>query len=173
MIGVWETILGVGLGVVALLAWALRRRHPDVRTCETCRSWDWAAGQTAMSAHTPFAAVMRELQPWQVGATHRAFEPNPDYETLRARLVAAVDASDDELAAALQAELDAMNPKRLALESTLPPADFGGVSWEDFGACMQHREGRVRQDTCASWTRATTEQATRNRRRLPVVGGAT
>jgi hypothetical protein len=180
MVALWIAA-GVVVGLGITLAYVSWRAHaaeqpvapaPDVpQTCETCSSWDWAAGQTAMRAHAPFAAVMGELQPWQVGATHRSFEPNPEYETTKEKLLAAVDAGDDELAKTLQAALDELNPKRLALESALPPAEFGGVTWADFGACLRHLEGRVRTDGCGDWKQADSahRQINDKKRRLAIV----
>jgi hypothetical protein len=122
------------------------------RVCEHCAHFDHAQGQATLRAHRPFAQVMQDLEPWQVGLTSRKFEPNPEYEALleeQNRLMKDDPASPrlDEIAE----RLDLLNPRQVAEDQGVPEETLT-LTWDDFGLCTKKREVLSKVDSCEAWT---------------------
>jgi hypothetical protein len=154
------------VAVLSLTAWFVSRR-PSLEgalegRCSGCQHWDWQVGQQALHAHRPFSLVMGELQPWEVGQTHREFVPNEEYQRVQRELAAALEAGDDARMKELQDRLDVLNPRRVSEVSSKPPAEYRGLSWLDFGACTLDEVVTARTDTCRKYTLISHEQLLRN-----------
>ncbi len=167
------TVYGVGAVVLVLVWFAVRgwiswNREPSpsaqgrgnrqlpvlngqkkARRCEDCANWNLEHGQRLMQKHQPFALAAQHVSPSQMGVPVRAFRSNPEYERVRAALDKALDegAPDHELRA-LQAELEVLNPQVVDVDAVKVDPRVEVLTWEDFGACLQHREIRARNDQC-------------------------
>lgn len=165
----YVTTLGIlaAVTVLALVAWFVRRKPPldlggSEGRCGGCVHWDWQVGQQALRAHRPFSLVMSELQPWEVGQTHREYESNDEYEQVKAELLKALEVGDDDGIRALQSRLEVLNPRQLLEGGNKPPPEYRGLTWLDFGACALDEVVTARSDTCVKQVLITRDQLLRN-----------